>query len=75
MNGLIQLFTAGLNKVFARRIGAVRLMELWSPMIWTRLLWNKKVSRQCKHGGTRSVPYDLTRQYGSSAPSFYAERE
>jgi REP element-mobilizing transposase RayT len=34
MNGLIQLFTAGLNKVFTRRIGAARLMGLWSSMIW-----------------------------------------
>jgi hypothetical protein len=43
--GLMQLFTAGSNKAFTRRIGAVRSMGSWDSMIWIRLLlWNKEVS-------------------------------
>ena len=36
--GLTQLFTAGLNKKFTRRIGAVKLMGSWSFRIWILLL-------------------------------------
>jgi len=41
--GLIQLFTAGSNKVFTLLIGAVKLMGSWNSMIWILLLWNENV--------------------------------